>query len=235
MDNLTIEAKINERVNKLDSNDYDNVHKWKIVEVFNKALVDWCRRQLHGTNLSKTGDEQTKRRIDDLQVLLRDVELNPEKKDLHYAGTVWPNDYFEYKRVSITGKTKCCESNKGWVLTLVEEANIDVILNDFNKKPNFEWRSTVITLMNNTVKIWTNDDFEVPKAILTYYKQPRRIQMQGVANPYGDGTPSSTEVLCEFKDDIVEVIIDEAVKILSGDMEYLASIQIADKSVESNN
>ena len=71
MDNLTIRLKINERVNKLDSNDYDNIHDWKIVEAFNKAAVDWSRRQLHGTNSHKTGDEQSKRRIDDLQVLLR--------------------------------------------------------------------------------------------------------------------------------------------------------------------
>ena len=234
MDNLTIELKLNERLNKLDSNDYDNIHQWKIVEAFNKGTVDWCRRQLHGTNSHQTGDEQSKRRIDDLQVLLKDASLEPKKKELHYASTVWPEDYFEYKRVSITGATECCSSNKGWVLTLVEEANIDVILNDFNKKPNFAWRHTVLTLMGNIVKIWTNDEFEVSKAILTYYKQPRRIEILGVSNPY-TGDVSSVEVISEFKDDIVELLIDEAVKIISGDIEYLSSIQIADKSVESNN
>lgn len=234
MDNLTIELKINERVNKLDSNDYDNVHKWKIVEVFNKAVVDWCRRQLHGTNLSKTGDEQSKRRIDDLQVLLRPFELKPEKKERHYASTEWPEDYFEYKRVNIKGKTKCCEKN-AFVLTLVEEENIDFILRDHNKKPSFDWGETVVTLMNNTVKIWTNDEFEVPQATLTYYKQPTRIEIQGVSNPYNGGAISTIEVECEFKDDVVEVMIDEAVKILSGDIEYMTSIQVASESVETNN
>ena len=235
MDNLTIETKINERVNKLDSNDYDNVHKWKIVEVFNKGMVDWLRRQLHGTNTHKTGDEQSKRRIDDLQVLLRSIQLDPEKKDCHYASTIWPEDYLEFKRVSITGKTECCESNKGWVIYLVEEANIDVLLRDYTKKPNFDWRTTLVTLMGNVVKIWTNDEFEVPEATLTYYKQPQRIEIQGVSNPYNGGQPSAAEVLCEFKDDIVEVFIEEAVKILSGDIEYMNSIQIADKTIESNN
>jgi len=235
MDNLTIEAKINERVNKLDSNDYDNVHKWKIVEVFNKGLVDWCRRQLHGTNSHKTGDEQSKRRIDDLQVLLTPFDLAPEKADCHFVSTKWPTNYFEYKRVSITGKTECCEANKGWVIYLVEEANIDVLLRDYTRRPNFDWRTTLVTLMGNTVKIWTNDEFAVPKATLTYYKQPRRIEIQGVSNPYNNGVLSVADVECEFKDDIVEVVIDEAVKILSGDVEYMTSIQIADKSVESNN
>lgn len=234
MDNLTIRLKINERVNKLDSNDYDNIHDWKIVEAFNKAAVDWSRRQLHGTNSHKTGDEQSKRRIDDLQVLLRPHALDMKKEDCYYGSTNWPEDYFEYKRVSITGKTECCEAKKGWVLTLVEEANIDVILNDTLKKPNFDWRHTIVTLMDNTVKVWTNDEFEVPEATLTYYKQPTRIQMIGVSDPY-TGDVSTVEVISEFKDDIVEVMIDEAVKIISGDMEYMTSIQIANTSVESNN
>ena len=91
--------------------------------------------------------------------------------------------------------------------------------------------------MNNTVKVWTNDEFEVQEAFLTYYKQPRRIEMTRVSRipMTGDGAISTAEVICEFKDDVVEVLIDEAVKIISGDMEYMTSIQIANTSVESNN
>ena len=234
MTNLAIVYKTKERLNKLDSQDYTNIETSKIVEAFNKALPDWCRRQLHGTNLSKTGDEQTKRRIDDLQVLLRPLELDLKKEDCHFASTNWPEDYFEYKRVSIKGATDCCQVNKGWKIYLVEEENIDILLTDVNKKPNFEWRTTLVTLMNNTVKIWTNDEFDITEAKLTYYKQPRRIQIQGVSDPY-TGQISQAEVECEFKDDIVELLIDETVKILSGDIEYGLAHQIADKSVESNN
>ena len=234
MNNLTIELKLNERLNKLDSNDYDNIPRWKIVEAFNKGTVDWCRRQLHGTNSHKTGDEQSKRRIDDLQILLQPHKLELKKEDSHFASENWPEDYFEYKRVNFKGNTECCSSSKGWVIYLVEEENIDILLRDTNKRPNFEWRTTLVTLMSNTVKIWTNDEFEVSEAVLTYYKQPTRIQMLGVSDPY-TGDVSTVEVISEFKDDIVEVLIDEAVKIISGDIEYMTSIQIADKSVESNN
>jgi hypothetical protein len=233
MDNLTIIIKTEERLNKLSSNDYDNIEKWKIIESFNKGMSDWCRRQLHGTNSHQTGDEQSKRRIDDLQVLLRLHSLDMTKEDFFYGSTNWPEDYFEYKRVSFKGKTECCERPK-FVVTLVEEANIDMFLKDPLKKPSFDWGETIVTLMNNTVKIWTNNDFEVVDAGLTYYKQPRKIEIQGVVDPY-TGIISTADVICEFKDDIVELLIDESVKILSGDIEYLSSVQIADKSVESNN
>lgn len=43
MNNLAIILKIEQRLNKLSSNDYDNIQKWQIVEAFNKGTVDWCR------------------------------------------------------------------------------------------------------------------------------------------------------------------------------------------------
>jgi hypothetical protein len=233
MDNLTIITKVEERLNKLSSNDYDNIQKWQIVEAFNKGVSDWCRRQLHGTNMKQTGDEQTKRRIDDLQVLLREHTLQMEKGDCFYGSTNWPLNYFEYKRVTFTGNTDCCTRSK-FVINLVEEANVDILLKDPLKKPSFEWGETFVTLANNVVKVWTNDEFEVPEATLVYYKQPRRIEIQGVVNPY-TGDVSVADVECEFKDDIVELFIDECVKILSGDIENVGGLQIADKSVESNN
>ena len=68
--NSTITIKVKERINKLDSQDYDNIECWMIVEAFNKAQVEWTRRQLHGINQVREGDEQSTRRKDDLQILL---------------------------------------------------------------------------------------------------------------------------------------------------------------------
>ena len=70
MNNSTLRLKVMQRLNKLASNDYDNIECWQIVEAFNKAQVEWTRRQLHGANAAKEGDEQSTRRKDDLQVLL---------------------------------------------------------------------------------------------------------------------------------------------------------------------
>ncbi len=51
MTNAALQLKIKQRLNKLASNDYDNIECWQIVEAFNKAQVEWVRRQLHGNNL----------------------------------------------------------------------------------------------------------------------------------------------------------------------------------------
>lgn len=234
IDNQTIILKSQQRLNKLASADYDNVEDWQIIEAFNKGTVNWCRRQLHGLNVKQTGDEQSKPRIDDLQILLKDISINVTKKDLLYETEKLPEDYFEWKRITCKAKHECCDNKRRMVIYLAEEANVDTLLRDYNKKPNFEWGETFCTLKDNKANIYTNNEFEVEQAVLTYYRQPRRIQITGVSDPY-TGIVSTAEVLSEFKDDIIELLIDEAVKIIAGDIESFNQQQTASSQVESNN
>ena len=61
MDVNTTILKIKQRLNKLDSSDYDNIQCWQIREAVNKAQLEWIRRQIHGVNLVKEGDIQPKK------------------------------------------------------------------------------------------------------------------------------------------------------------------------------
>lgn len=145
-----------------------------------------------------------------------------------------PADYMEWKRVSAYAKSECCDEARRLKIWQVEEANIDDILRDKHKQPSFEWGETVCTLKNNNLLIYTNNDFSVSNATMTYYRQPRLIQIAGCVDPY-TGVASPADVISEFKDDIVELLIDEAVTILSGDIESGNQVQRSSQSVESNN
>jgi hypothetical protein len=235
MENATILLKIQQRLNKLASNDYDNIEPWQIIEAFNKGTVAWCRRQLHGMNQKQEGDEQSKRRIDDLQVILTAVPITLAKKDAYFTTTTGlPENYFEWKRVSGKATNDCCADPRRMVIYLVEEGNIDELLRDKNKQPSFDWGETICTLEDGELKIWTNNEFEIPDAELHYYRQPRRIEINGITDPYTLQT-STTDVESEFKDDIVELMVDEAAKILAGDIESFNQVSTAEKGVESNN
>ncbi len=120
--NSTIVIKIKQRVNKLDSQDYDNIECWQIVEAFNKAQVEWIRRQLHGTNPFKEGDEASNRRKDDLQKLLVSENLTLGKRDLHYASSL-PGNYLAWKRVDVYANKECCDKRK-MVVYLAEEDDL---------------------------------------------------------------------------------------------------------------
>ncbi len=231
--NSTILLKVRLRLNKIASNDFDNIQDWAIVEAFNKGQVDWCRRNLHGSNMKQEGDEQSTSRIDDLNRLLSTIPFTTFRKPLLFEGDL-PDNYLRWKRISAKATNKCCEEPRPLLIFMVEEGNIDLILRDDLKKPDFEWAETIATLENNRLQIYTNDEFDIVDAKLTYYRQPTYIQIAGVADPY-TGLISAVDVESEFKDDLIELFIDECAKIIAGDIESMNQVQRATQAVENNN
>ena len=231
--NSTITIKMKQRLNKLDSQDYDNILCWQVVESFNKAQVEWSRRQLHGINVVKEGDEQSTRRKDDLQVLLDKTTITNLTDKGDYSFLNLPGDYFQWKRIDVFAQKDCCDKRR-MVIYLAEEGNVSLLLRDKLKQPSFEWGETFATLINNDINIYTNGEFNIPEAELTYYRQPRKIQIQDCVDPY-TGIISTLNIECEFKDDIIELIIDEAVSILAGDIESGNQFSRTQESAERSN
>ena len=230
--NSVLTIKLKQRLNKLDSNDYDNIECWQVVESFNKAQVEWTRRQLHGINLVKEGDEQSTRRKDDLQVLLNTLPVTMTDKEYYYVGEL-PQDYLQWKRVDVYAQKECCDKRRMSVY-FVEEGNLNILLRDKGTQPNFEWAETFATLKNNKVNVYTNGEFNIQTVELTFYRQPRKIQINGCVDPY-TGIQSTVDVTSEFKDDIVELIIDEAASILAGDIESGNQFSRGTETAERNN
>ena len=54
--------------------------------------------------------------------------------------------------------------------------------------------------------------------ILTYYRRPTYIEIDGVLNTY-TGDVATADVESEFKDDVVELMLDEAAAIIAGDID----------------
>ena len=154
MENSTAFIKLKQRLNKLDSQDYDNIECWQFIEAFNKAQIEWCRRNLHGGNMYKEGDELSKKRIDDLQPLLIEYTLTGTTTDEYFQTDNFPEStYLEFKRVSTQAKDECCEP-RSMTVYLAEEANVPLILRDPLKNPSFEWGETFCTMLNNTIRIY---------------------------------------------------------------------------------
>ena len=235
MNNRTLQLKIKERLNKLASNDFDNIECWIIVESFNKAMVEWVRRQIRGSNIFQDGDEQSRRRIDDLQRLLVDSKLAITDRGIFYESTnELPDNYLEYKRIDVEAKDECCPNARPMLIYLAEEDNRAQLLRDEHKKPNFHWGETFSTLIANKARIFTNDEFKLENARLTYYRFPIYIEIEGCSDPYTT-IISTVDVECEFKDDIIELLIDEAVAIIAGDIESGNQFGRGSESAERSN
>lgn len=233
MENNTLLLKLKQRLNKLDSQDFDNIECWQFLEAFNKAQVEWCRRNLHGGNMYKEGDELSKRRIDDLQPLLIELSLTGNVFDDYFESDNFPVDTFlEFKKVTTKAKDDCC-TPRSMTVYLAEEANVPLIMRDPLKNPDFDWGETFCTMLNNTIRIYRRN-FDIVDPVLTYYRQPIIVERAGCVNPY-TGVVSAFDVECEFKDDLVEVILDDAAALIAGDIENIYQQQRGLQAAERNN
>lgn len=231
MKNTLLRIKFQQRLNKLASFDYDNLECWQITEAFNKAQREWFRRQVYGINLRKEGSEQSLGLIDDLQKFITTAELKGENKPVFFESTSIPDDYSYFIKVAVTGDQGDCKG-RHFKVYLAEEANADILLTDPFKGPSFEWSETFATMHNNTFKIYTNDDFHVETVSLSYYRKPLDVTFDNCINP-ATGIINADQT-CEFKDDITELIIDEAVAILAGDIESMTQYQRAESNAQKS-
>jgi hypothetical protein len=217
MNSVDASIKIGQRLNKLSSLDYRNVKDWQMEEAVNKAVIDWFRRNKQGANQQRQREESTIDKIDDFQNLLKTQELSVGKRDLYIETYKFPKDYFYFKRVTpICSKGNCTQVQIK--STLIEEANVDEYLGNFDTLPSFDFEETFHTLIGNRFRIYHNDDFSIDKVVLTYYRKPEKINFTNKLSVNNDW---------EWKDDIAEQIIDEACKILSGDFKDLNTHEIS--------
>jgi hypothetical protein len=217
MDNNTLQIKFDLRLNKLASFDYDNIECWQKAEAFNKAQIEWVRKQVHGKNQKQEGDESSKVLIDDLQKIMIDIPIAVTTHDGYVESDPLPTDYLFFKRISAKSTTECCKDGRIIVIYLAEEANVDELCIDNFKKPSAEWGESFCTMIGNRIRIYTNNEFGLTDVKLTYYRYPQQVTFANCID-----TSSGFLTLnnpCEFKDDIVEMILDDAVGILAGGIE----------------
>lgn len=216
-----VSAKIDIRLNKSASGDYDNLWPYIKEEAFNKGINSWVRRQKHGKNVTQEGDEETDMRVDDLQVLLKsELSLLVREKGIYIETEKFPTDYLYFKRLTpIVSKGNCKEVQI--ISYLKEEANVDTLLSI----PSFDFEETFHTAINNRFHVYHNKDFKINSALLTYYRKPKVYSFKQI----------SLNTVVEFKDDICEILVDEACKIIASDIQDLTSKALAKEREQEDN
>ncbi len=215
MNNNLLRLKIKQRTNKLGSNDFDLFEDWMVVEAFNKVQNEWVRD-------AATKAEIDTQNVDDLQKVTKEITLSGLNHPRYFESADLPGDYFAGKRVSASATTPDCKTPRSMMIYPGEEANRDSLLRDPNKNPSFLWAETFRTMIDNKIRIYTNGEFSIQDASLVYYRKPRQISFEGGVNEYDETT---SDVECEFKDDLVEKLIDKTAALLSGDVENFNQVQ----------
>ena len=222
--------KVKQRVNKKDTQDYDNIPVFEIIKDFNKAQLSVLNRLYGANNNYKQGFEATRKRVEDFKYLLTDdpLRLSVTRKKGYYLTEELPDNYFRYVRSTTTASNPYCKLKELFNYQ-GEESNINTILGNENMNPNFEWGETVVTLVKNKIKIYTQDKFSVIHLDLTYLRKPKEVDIQGYIKL--DGTPS-VNIDPELPEDVIEMCIDETARIIQGDIQNQFGNQIAQQNLQ---
>jgi hypothetical protein len=81
--------------------------------------------------------------------------------------------------------------------------------------------------------VYTNDKFDITECHLVYFRKPNEVQFKDCIN-ISTGLTFGADQECEYNDDIAEIIVDEAVSILAGDIESITQYQREQQNVQSN-
>lgn len=227
---LDIFLKVKQRLNKGDTQDDENLSPYVVVEAYNKAQLNIVNRLSGKNNLYKSGVESSVARVDDLQCLINDQpkKLSGVAKEGYFLTEELPKDHLRYIRTTCKASKDSCDK-KDLFVYLQEESNLNTLLKNDYFNPSFEWAETIGTIANNRLKVFTLDKFKIHNVYLTYMKEPVSIDIQGYFKQ--DGSPS-TNINPELPDSVVEMCIDETVRILSGDMQNQFSNQIAQQNLQ---
>ena len=236
MTNAELQIKVKERLNKLASLDYDNFECWQIVEAFNKAQLEWFRRQINGINQLQSGDGSTKINYDDTQKLIKTITLPGSANAIDPASWIslpYPEDYLYYSSIYVNAVSECCPDHpRNIIVYIVDKADLYVILRDDNKRPSYEWGETVAVMADNRLIVYTDNEFTITNAAFTYFRKPVPVSFKDCVD-ISTGLPSIDQP-CEFKDDIAEILVDNAVAILAADIESFNQYTRATNAVQSN-
>lgn len=190
-------------MNKLSSNNSQNIQFPQFIRAFNSAQLQWVEDRIKI-------DESSQLRIDELSQLLVSTTLSKVEKDNFYEATK-PNDYFHFKRLY---GTPC-----NITIRPVKEGDVNELLKSYNWRPSLEWEETIASFVGNTIRVYKDSDFKLDNIHLLYYRYPIEVDISGYKKYDGS---ISTSINPEFKGssliEILEMTITSlAVSISDGD------------------
>lgn len=209
---------VQDGLNKISTNASQNISKSAFVRTFNAVQLQWVEDRIKLNEVNNV-------RIDELQYILKQENLNVVKKDLYYESNL-PEDYFHFRR-AYCNSGEC--SLNCW---FTREADVNILLQDEFWKPSKEWGETFCTFIDNKIRVYHNNEFNISSTNLIYYRFPIEINM---ADGYEDinGNPT-VDVDSEFKGSSLIEILNMTIQHLAGNINDQFRYQVYGNKIQTH-
>lgn len=183
------------KVNKNDTNTNIKIGKGEFVLIFNEQSKIWLENKL-----KEDSNIHDKNQISTL--LVYDKKLEKVTDTQYFSEFKLPENYFEYETsYSVASKNKC--KNRKLFNWDFKVRNRNVIEQDENSEPSFEYEETIINVSGDSILVFKKD-FDIDEQYITYYKEPNNIDLKGYIR--FDGSKSE-DIDSELADKYVNEII----------------------------
>lgn len=210
------------KINKNDTNSNINISKAEFVLLYKEQKRVWLNDKL-------TQDSDNIKINHLAELLIKDKELVKSSNDNNSTSFILPENYFLFdSSYSLANKGQCQRPIINW---LVKSKNINVLLQDSNSSPSFEYEETICILSEKKLVIYKTD-FEIQKAYLSYYREPIDIDLEGYEKL--DGTPSTT-INPDIEDQNLEEILNRCAMEVVRNYENQEAAQMAKDRIASEN
>lgn len=198
-------------VNKNNQNKNVNIEKHNFVYLYNREALRWLNEYI---NVNSGSDNTFV--ISDL--LVKDFEVDRIENTESYSVYKIPeNLYYLLPAESKSYVGKCVLYN------YIKKPNVNIYLEDKFIKPSLAWERGLGELVEKGIIIY-KDNFEINKTVISYYREPVKIDMKGYT--HFDGTESQ-DVNPDVSDYISSEIINRVVTEVNREFENQLGFQIS--------
>jgi hypothetical protein len=233
--------KIDQRLNKLSTNDHQQIALEDKILALNEAQIKLLKQKVDGfSTTSGMGMDAFKKRYEDLQSLvvnyndgklplsLSNVELNQWKANVHALN---PKYMFYVDSYVLADKGPCVD-RKIWInKDLSKHGDLSLLLNNTHYKPSFEYQETFNFLSSDEISIFTDGTFTPKDIYIMYFRYPQYIDKEGYIR--FDGTPS-VDSNCELETYLEDELLDLTVQNLAMYTENQSAVQSSVYRIQTN-
>lgn len=232
--------KIDQKLNKLSSNEHQQIQLEDKVLSLNEAQIKLVKRKVSGiTTSSGMGLDAFRKRHEDLQNLIEDYDHQPlilqeTDKNIHQweadLSLLVPKYLFYIDSYILADKGRCKDRRIHVNEDLAKHGDVLILLDNVHYKPSFEYQETFNTIASDRISIYTDGTFIPTKIYTSYLRYPRYIDKEGYINLQGQ---ASTNVDCELEDYLEDELVDLTVQDLAEYTENVSATQSAQFRIQT--
>lgn len=169
------------KINKNAQNDGIHCDRGRFIVLYNEAQIKHLEYLLDRKNEDEIRYAQ--------QFVVPNFSLSKDSTELNYSTFDLPENYFDFiSTYGIASTTYCQSATISLFETKLE--NLDILLEDVNNKPDFDYREAPFKIANGQVLVY-QDNFEYNSILFTYYRYPKQIKLIDPEDPESSFDPTT--------------------------------------------